>query len=451
MKRIALSANENKMDYSPKKRLNIKIGKGVLVKKQKKPTLSGIKIKYKDFELNRYKYLDQYFRRILACFGEDKLFFIFRSSLLNFLPGLKLISALSLVRSKKINETPDVNIYKYLSKFNLRYINYALGDWLLKHRNYGEITEKHFQKAYHKNRDLNVNLRYSDYISQKYGYKSPKLKLIIARLSSIDVYRNLNNSQKMRLAIILYQAGKDTQANQILRRLGKAYIIKSTSSPYIYNKLLKHSVFSDPYIRRGDEQYKAILKARKEFCRRILLASNDFCIVGNSPSEHGRNNGSVIDSKSLVIRINNYSLDYPDDYGTKQDVWVRVTNNEVTENHLRNNSLVIFAANNFAIKRKDAGCYLLPPYLMDKSYTIIPNHIYRALIDKLDGLPSTGLAIAYWIYTIIGKLPRESLFGFSHLYENADFKKHYYDDQVKIGTHLHEWDRERIIFNAIIK
>ncbi|WP_352072560.1 hypothetical protein [Escherichia coli] len=51
----------------------------------------------------------------------------------------------------------------------------------------------------------------------------------------------------------------------------------------------------------------------------------------------------MIDSKKTVIRINNYTLDYPDDYGTKQDIWVRVANKEVSNKNLKkNNRLVIF-------------------------------------------------------------------------------------------------------------
>ena len=34
----------------------------------------------------------------------------------------------------------------------------------------------------------------------------------------------------------------------------------------------------------------------------------DYCIVGNSPCEFGRKNGKLIDSYSLVIRFNDFSL-----------------------------------------------------------------------------------------------------------------------------------------------
>ena len=35
----------------------------------------------------------------------------------------------------------------------------------------------------------------------------------------------------------------------------------------------------------------------------------DYCIVGNSPCEMGKGNGRAIDSHSLVIRFNDFSLD----------------------------------------------------------------------------------------------------------------------------------------------
>src|SRR5690606_30250496 len=159
----------------------------------------------------------------------------------------------------------------------------------------------------------------------------------------------------------------------------------------------------------------------------------------------------LIDSKKLVIRINNYSLDHPEDYGTKQNIWVRVANSEILGSHARQNDLIVFAANNFATKRKDAATYFLPLALMNKEYTVIPSHIFQELIDKLGGLPSTGLATAYWIYKIIGPIPKQFLFGFSHLHEEADFKAHYFVDKDKAGTHLHQWDNEIRIFNQITR
>ncbi|WP_409260188.1 hypothetical protein, partial [Pseudomonas sp. KCJK8806] len=158
-----------------------------------------------------------------------------------------------------------------------------------------------------------------------------------------------------------------------------------------------------------------------------------------------------IDAKKLVIRINNYSLDYPEDYGSKEDVWVRVANNEVEHLRARRNKLTILAGNNFATKRKDAANYLLPLMLMRTEYTIIPSHVFQELIGKLEGLPSTGLALAYWIYKTIGPIPKEFLFGFSHLHEDANFKAHYFVDDEKAGVHLHQWDKEKRIFNQITR
>ncbi|MCR4242239.1 glycosyltransferase family 29 protein, partial [Escherichia coli] len=221
-----------------------------------------------------------------------------------------------------------------------------------------------------------------------------------SRLCSDVSLRNLNKSQKLRLAIMLYQNDKDAKANEIIKQIGKKFLLKYTSSPYVFNKIKKNKIFNDPYIQRGSEQYSHILKSRNEFIKSIRNSAGSFCIVGNAPTEINTGHGALIDSKKTVIRINNYTLDYPDDYGTKQDIWVRVANKEVSNNNLKNNRLVIFAANNFTIKRRDANKYFLAPQLMEMEYTVIPNHVYKSLIKKLDGLPSTGLAVAYWVYSI---------------------------------------------------
>jgi len=417
----------------------------------KKSLYEKAKIRLKNAELNRYRTLDYIAHGMLGVFGQKKINMIFYSAMAGYIPVLKLIAGWMLLRMRSANQDVSEELYSYFKDSNLKYVNYCLADWLLKHRDYSARTEYHFERAQERNREININFRYTDFVTQKYGYKSDKLKRIIKRLMSIEVKRNLTKSQKLRLAIILYHCSQAKAANEIVKGIGKNFLLNNTTSPYVFKRVYKYNIFSSPYFERGAKIYDEILRGRQEFQRRLVSSRESFCLVGNAPTEIGTGNGSNIDAKDLVIRINDYSLNHVDDYGCKQDVWIRVANKEITQDHLSGSSLVVFAANNFAVKRKDAARYLLPPHLMGKEYTVIPSHIYRELIARLDGLPSTGLVIAYWIYTIIGKISRDSLFGFSHLVESSDFKAHYYADQIEIGTHLHEWEKERLIFNQITK
>lgn len=411
--------------------------------------LAKLGTQFKKWELNRYKHLDEILHLILRTVGMANVSRFYESKASNYLPFLKWSAGLLMLRCKTISDSDNFGLVQYFQKSNLRYLHYSLADWLLRHRIYSPTTEQLFEKANLKCREINVNFRYTDFITQKYGFRSPRIEKSIKRMLMPDVYCHLTKNQKLRLAAMLYQRKKDTLANKLVKNVGRAYILKNTTSPYIFNKIVTHDIYKDDYFHRGSSTFKTIVRTREKFERMLLDARDSFCLIGNAPTELNLGKGKLIDSKRLVIRINNYSLDFPDDYGTKQDIWVRVANNEIATTHAKSNQLTIIAGNNFATKRKDAANYLLPLMLMSKDYTIIPSHIFQELIGKLNGLPSTGLAVAYWIYKTIGPIPKEFLFGFSHLQESSNFKAHYFVDKEKAGVHLHEWDKEIRIFNQI--
>jgi hypothetical protein len=425
--------------------------KSAETKKAPESLIANLGLRYKAFELNRYKHYDTALQSLLRYVGDKKVLRLHESAVSRFIPGMKWLTGLALLRNKAISDNDISSLADYFSQSKLRYVHYSLADWLLKHRAYDLVTESYFEKANLQCREINVNFRYTDFITQKYGFRSEKIEKNIKRMLMPDVYRCLTKNQKLRLAAMLYQRKRDGVATQLIRNVGKGYILKNTTSPYIFNKIATNNIWKDEYFSRGSACFKGIVRAREKFEQTLITSRYSFCLVGNAPTEIGSGNGAIIDSKKLVIRINNYSLDYPEDYGTKEDIWVRVANQEVSNSRARKNKLTILAGNNFATKRKDAANYLLPLMLMDTDYTIIPSHIFQELIGKLEGLPSTGLALAYWIYKTIGPIPRDFLFGFSHLREDANFKAHYFVDNEKAGVHLHQWDKEKRIFNQITR
>lgn len=348
-----------------------------------------------------------------------------------------------------IEFSKDIDVKKY-SKF----FCYTCGDFLIRNRVYSKNTYQIIQKSIKRNPEITANFRAHDYIVQRYGYKSKKLKIIILRLKGKKIYGLLRKNEKAKLAILLYQHGYANLANKIIRVVGIKYIENAYSSMYLVHHGLKNKIVSiktDSKYTQCDDIYINILKTRKLLEKFFIKHKDEICIIGNSPCELGLNKGAIIDSFKYPIRINNYSLDYPQDYGSKEYIWVRVANKEVNNLHIKNNQCCIIAGNNFAVKRKDSYQFLLPPYLNNSLYTVIPSHIFRYLISELGGLPSTGLAILYWIYQVSGPLSKEQVFGFSHISDADLFEQHYYANTVTIGTHRHRWIKEINLFNKIIK
>ncbi|HEX4938428.1 MAG TPA: hypothetical protein VFX11_07120, partial [Candidatus Kapabacteria bacterium] len=326
-----------------------------------------------------------------------------------------------------------------------KYIAYLLGDRLLRHRDYTEVTQQLFRRATWRNCEIHANFRYIDFVVQVKGFRTAQLDLMLRRLSGKRLLPHLTRYQKTRLLIHFLQKNNARKISDISRQVGARYLDKFSGPLYLMHQSVRRGWVSDPHTQMGSEMYRQLVAARSRFEQVIRDNASSFCVVGNAPCELGLGKGPLIDSFNIVIRLNDYSTEEVADYGSRQTIWVRVANREVVRHHAPANQLVVFSANNFAVKRRDAYQYLLPLYLARKEFTSIPNHVYQDLIRQLGGLPSTGLAILYWIYKIIGPIPRRQIFGFTHLSDGSDFAAHYYKDGVEIGVHLHEWQRETLL------
>ena len=133
-------------------------------------------------------------------------------------------------------------------------------------------------------------------------------------------------------------------------------------------------------------QYEKILKK--------VVDSTSFCVVGNSPIEIGKNLGPKIDSHNSVIRFNDYSLEFSDDYGIKTDVWVRATNDLVIETLTQKNSfnhkMIFYRA--FNKKNIDSIEFLKKKGM---KYSAFPIYYENKLSSQLGAIPSTGLLFLF--------------------------------------------------------
>lgn len=347
-------------------------------------------------------------------------------------------------------------LHEKISRFttNNSFICYILGSFLLTNRCYTELTFSLLKKSVINNCEINANFRLVSYITQTQGFQAPLLLQYIKRLNGSKLRGYLNKKQLCLLFILSEQLSFPIHEDNI-NRLKNKFNKKLDVSLYFNRKVVLRSLFKyfNDYQIQSSEMYLDILKYRSKMENFFKENKNNFCIVGNGPSEIGSNNGTKIDKYKIVIRINNYNLELPSDYGKKVDVWFRVANDEVDNTNLHNQNKVIFVGNNFAVKRVDAYKYTLSCKLANCEYTCVPSYIFRDLILKLNTLPSTGLVILYWIYKVTGKkIPRANLYGFSHLSipeNNSEFKSHYYKDNVLIKNHIHDFCSEIPIFMDI--
>lgn len=151
-----------------------------------------------------------------------------------------------------------------------------------------------------------------------------------------------------------------------------------------------------------------------------LVINNNFCVVGNSPSEVGSGNGPLIDSYDVVIRFKNYDLseEYVGDYGKKTDVWVTPFN--LTQFYRDPSEYQAICCciplNKNKWKRRFRGNNI--DYILKEKYEevleYIPNGVFEEVWDLYEnGQPSSGMTTLYWIYKLTGKIERGRIFGFS--------------------------------------
>lgn len=175
------------------------------------------------------------------------------------------------------------------------------------------------------------------------------------------------------------------------------------------------------------------------------MFKEDFCVVGNAPSELGKGSGGAIDACEQVFRFNNYRINgFEEDYGTKTTHWVTTYARDITPRPA--NNIVCPLPLNIDKHRKRYN-FTHPDYLKDNfdNTNFIPVEIFEELKSIIPN-PSTGIALLYWIRTELGHLDPDRVYGFSFFDKS---QAHHYFDKNKACNH--NGDIEKQLFHEMIK
>lgn len=187
------------------------------------------------------------------------------------------------------------------------------------------------------------------------------------------------------------------------------------------------------------------------------LKNKTMCIVGNSPCELNKSNGKFIDSHDVVIRFNDYSLNFQKDYGKKVNIWVRATNDDVIstlqEKNLKAHDKIVIRASN-KNNQKSIDFYNKCGY----DYLILPIEYEVELSKKIKAIPSTGLLFLFYLKENKINMVESNIFGFSFFEkkELSVYKTNHYYNSISlekssgIGLSRHKWDIEKVYFNKEI-
>ncbi len=222
---------------------------------------------------------------------------------------------------------------------------------------------------------------------------------------------------------------------------------------YFYNdkflyKCLPVANFADTNGITNDKIKKAALiykeleksKNNNEFYK--LLKGKTIAIVGNGPSETGKNKGAEIDKHDIVIRFNNYETKgFEQDYGTRTDIWCCNLNHDI-QNRQEKYKMVVLPED---ISHK----------FVSKSeifYDALKNGsiIYTYGAKELDGLnevfyeqPTFGLRLIYGLSKLFPDFKNIDFYGFNFCKDNYDtYTTHYFKSRNKDYEKLHNLTAE---------
>ncbi len=333
-----------------------------------------------------------------------------------------------------VNTNPTPKAYAQRAKANL------------KTGNVGREVEQDYKTACDLDgkRDTGLLLAYAKMLWEFKGYTT-QLHDLVTELKT----RRCGPEQRLVIAAMLnsgsyYQLAADlVSKNPEQEALGYIELASTLSKPEINVKLPSN---------RGADISNAVKKGTLNFAQTILDSKGDFCVVGNSPCETGSGNGSKIDAHKLIIRFNSFTTDYPfsQDYGTRTNIWVRMARDvDVTEQADPNIKQVIVNGGNL-LHRMPNGILFFSRLLEHfDSVGVVPFDVYRRLVNVLGASPSGGLQILYWIYSLIGPIPRECVYGFQLIDQPKNRNLQYGTTNPRAV--VHNWEKERAVFDSIVQ
>lgn len=183
-------------------------------------------------------------------------------------------------------------------------------------------------------------------------------------------------------------------------------------------------------VQRSHKIFKELQKNNNDNFLAGYFKGKTVAIVGNGPSETGKNKGAEIDSHDIVVRFNNYNVsDYVQDYGEKTTVWIKCSSDDIVHT-VKNKELEVIIYEPDYMHHPLIDGYARAMYDEISKYKVFyfdfNDHI--KLRNELDIFPSTGLVAIEKIFKFDCK--RIDLYGFGFLQEKPDkYATHYFCDR----------------------
>ncbi|WP_081002386.1 glycosyltransferase family 29 protein [Stutzerimonas stutzeri] len=263
-------------------------------------------------------------------------------------------------------------------------------------------------------------------------------------------------SELLILASICVEAGQATKGTSLLELALErdARVLERER----YLGLIESAAYTLPFLQeKYGQEIEMARECKRSFGRFAELVRSQregIAIVGNSPTCVGMGMGEKIDSCSLVIRFNNFSLEpeFRADYGSKTNVWFRTKDyawlwrkDEIAFDH------IVYGGPSFYYRWLNAQDMLVDCRSLGRVPEQVPPEIFKELRRRYGVLaPSTGILAIYWVFFILGSLKDVLLVGFEMTDQPDGETVHYFDQGHKQLKTPHDWRRERDLLDALL-
>ena len=237
---------------------------------------------------------------------------------------------------------------------------------------------------------------------------------------------NGNNKIWLVYIMCLLQRQEIGEALEVLKEYSFCFGNKNIELyPPISHFAHKNSITNE-LIEKSALAYDAILNSSKNKVLEKMLKNKTIAVVGNGPSEIGKNKGVQIDNHDIVIRFNNFVTNgYENDYGSKTDIWCCNLMNDIERRDERFKMILLPESVNV----RESTKYQVFHDAIDKNIDIccFDNDLTYKLTKEYPYNLNFGFRLIYGLAKILGSLDKVDFYGFNFLKENWDsFTYHYF-------------------------
>ena len=288
-----------------------------------------------------------------------------------------------------------------------------------------EYLNSHFFSFWNGENYVNCNCLYDAFIRQVDSMQFYKLCVEYFSLRNIESY---SNTEILIYIVAMLNIGKHQDATKMLATYVECYGKKDIWRYLPVAKFAKEQGITDENIEKAAFVFDKLEENRKNKLFEKLVEGKTIAVVGNGPSEIGKGKGAEIGSHDIVIRINNYQIEgFEQDYGTKTDIWVKCSSDDI-EHKLRDDNIQLIIYEPDYLRHDLITGYLEALYESKREIDYFDFEDHVKLRTKLNLFPSTGLVLAEKLLTCCN-VAKLDLYGFSFLADckNKNMKIHYYN------------------------